>query len=48
MKRKIEIFLQSLEVGLKFLELQQRVRVVLIWETKICLKINKLATMKLK
>ena len=48
LRMKIEIFLQSLEAGLKFLELQQRVRVVQIGETKICLRINKLVSMKLK
>jgi len=47
-RMKIETFLQSLEVALKFLELQRKAKDVKIGETKICLKINKLELMKLK
>ena len=45
---RIETFLRSLEVALKFLELQRKAKDVKIGETKICLKINKLELMKLK
>jgi hypothetical protein len=45
---KIVISLRSLEVGLKFQELQLKVKAEKIGETKICLKINKLESMKLK
>jgi hypothetical protein len=47
-RMKIETSLQSLEVGLKSQELQLKVKAEKIGETKICLKINKQESMKLK
>jgi hypothetical protein len=40
-KKKIEIFLQNLEAGLKFQGLRLKEKVGQIGEIKICLKINK-------